>query len=84
MICKRCGVKIDGKLAIFSYGKPGSLERLYSRVCRHTQGRSHPDGYYCINPCSTYSESEDYGKMPTMINHEQLTENLMKEFNINQ
>jgi hypothetical protein len=76
MICNRCGVKIDGKTVIFSHGKAGSLQRLYSRVCRHTQGREHPDGHYCINPCSTYSKEEDYGQIPTEINHLELVKEL--------
>ncbi|MGC1306843.1 MAG: hypothetical protein WA885_06410 [Phormidesmis sp.] len=42
--CGLCGVKIDsGNTVHFSFGKPGSRERLYARVCQHVSDRR------CIN-----------------------------------
>lgn len=42
--CGVCGVKIDEKDQVhFAFGKPGSRERLYARVCQHVS-----DGK-CIN-----------------------------------
>lgn len=32
--CSVCGVAIEGDLVKFSYGQPGSRERLYARVCQ--------------------------------------------------
>lgn len=34
--CAVCGVKVDQSDTVhFSFGKPGSRERLYARVCKH-------------------------------------------------
>ncbi len=42
--CSLCGVRIDQKDTVhFSFGKPGSRERLYARVCSHVSDRR------CIN-----------------------------------
>lgn len=32
--CSACGVKIVGDQVLFSFGTPGSKERLYARVCQ--------------------------------------------------
>ncbi len=42
--CSLCSVRIDQKDTVhFSFGKPGSRERLYARVCRHV------NDHRCIN-----------------------------------
>jgi hypothetical protein len=42
--CSLCNVKIDSKDTVhFAFGKPGSRERLYARVCKHVNDRR------CIN-----------------------------------
>ena len=44
-ICTVCGVTIDeNDRVLFSYGKPGTRERLYARVCRYAQNKAG-----CIN-----------------------------------
>jgi len=35
--CSACGVEIEGDLVKFSYGKPGSRDRLRARVCIHAK-----------------------------------------------
>jgi len=43
--CSLCGVRIDSQERVhFSFGKPGSRERLYARVCSHVK-----DTAGCIN-----------------------------------
>jgi len=60
--CPVCGVVIeDGKTVKFSYGRPGSRERLYTRVCQYALARGRTG---CINQESTVVESEGYLPAP--------------------
>lgn len=42
-ICPACQVKIIGDEVHFSYGKPGTKERLHARVCQYAKKKG------CIN-----------------------------------
>ena len=51
-VCPVCKVKIDGETALFSYGEPGSKERLYARVCQYARKPG------CINSVKEVSEAD--------------------------
>lgn len=62
MICQRCGVKIEGDIVHFSYGKPGSRSRLYARVCQFALKRGATDCANQFDPeKETIKESDYYG-----------------------
>lgn len=33
--CLICGISIEDNQALFSFGKPGSRQKLYARVCQY-------------------------------------------------
>ena len=51
--CLACGVVIDNDMAIFSVGKPGSLDYLAQRVCQYRKVDSP-----CSNP--VYDSNLEY------------------------
>ena len=53
--CSVCGVEIEGDLVKFSYGKPGSRDRLRARVCVYAKKPG------CINdPAGEIVEAEEW------------------------
>lgn len=42
-VCPACSVKIIKDVVHFSFGKPGTRERLYARVCQYAKKQG------CIN-----------------------------------
>ena len=58
--CSACGVEIEGDLVKFSYGKPGSRDRLRARVCIYAKRPG------CINdPAGDIVTAEAYHPFPT-------------------
>jgi hypothetical protein len=49
-ICTACGVKIVDDVVHFSYGKPGTRQRLHARVCQYAKKEG------CINRGITRQE----------------------------
>ena len=61
--CPVCGVKIKEDSVMFSYGKPGSRERLYARVCRYAKDRDN-----CINQeHSNFTEEDCYAEFSQFL-----------------
>lgn len=53
-ICPACEVVIHNKTVVyFSYGKPGTIERLRARVCNYAKKPG------CINRCKSISTEEN-------------------------
>ena len=60
-VCPVCKVKIEGDVVMFSYGCPGSLEKLYARVCQYVNRSG------CINDFEgEYNPSEGYGALQNL------------------
>jgi len=59
-ICKACGVKIVDDVVHFSYGNPGTRQRLHARVCQFAKKEG------CINRVITRQElvEEDFYLTP--------------------
>lgn len=62
--CRVCSVKIDAEGTVhFSFGKPGSRERLYARVCQFVEGNdgciNDADSLKPITPDDAYGTEED-------------------------
>ena len=60
-ICSACGVKIIDDAVHFSFGKPGTRQRLHARVCQYAKKEG------CINKGITRQElvEEDFYFTPS-------------------
>lgn len=79
--CGVCGVRIEGEVVHFSYGKPGTRDRLYARVCQYTSKEG------CLNKCDRTSfnpsKSDYYSDLKVEMPSEDVVAEVMSKIKIN-
>lgn len=74
--CPVCGVKIEGDVVYFSFGKPGTRARLQARVCQYAKSEG------CINNQENHPSGEDfYGKPNDLTDPQKLVQMLKEKSN---